>query len=277
VTTLEFRTVPEEQLGVATAAAAWLQSRGYRVTPELHEIGYPFTPTLFGKRGSTTAFVEVDAEVPLDRMQEWAGYGRSRRSDTRVWCAISETTSRTGKQDRQLKELGVGLLIVGGGEATEMIVAKDLALGVVLPSIKTLPPRLQQVLGPVYEHFDRAEWREGFAEACLALEDAARKHLWKGVRVGRIVIITGSGKQEQLTKEKVDRFTMGQLAGRFGRIIQQTHADRVIADTLKQVNPNRVGVVHYKRKAASEAKLRRNVGTQMWLIIGALKEIDRSP
>ena len=190
---------------------------------------------------------------------------------------MADDASRTGKQDRQLKELGVGLLLIGDGEASEMIAAKDLAVSVVLPGVKTLPRRLQTMLGPVYDHFDRTEWREGFQEACLVLEDAARKHLWKGVQAGRIVIVSKSGKQEQLTKKKIDRFTMGDLADRFGRIVQQTRADRVIGDALKQVNPSRVGVVHHKRKAAAEKKLRRNVGSQMWLIIGALKEIDRSP
>src|SRR6266511_2408077 len=123
-----------------------------------------------------------------------------------------------------------------------MLPAKDLALSVVLPGVKTLPRRVQQALGPVHDHFDRAEWREGFEEACLALEDAARKHLWKGVKAGRITVLTGSGKQEQLTKKKIDGFTMGQLADRFSRIVQQTHADRVIGDALKRVNPNRIGV-----------------------------------
>jgi hypothetical protein len=277
VATFEFRTVPEELLGIAAAAAEWLADRGYKVVPERQETGYPFTPTVYGKRASTTALIEVDAEVPIDRVQEWVGYGRSRTSDTRVWCAIGEDAPRTGKQDRQLKELGVGLLLVGGGEASEMIPARDLAVSVVLPGVKTLSRRLQQMLGPVYDHFDRAEWREGFQEACLVLEDAARNHLWKGMKAGRIVIVSTTGKQEQLTKEKIDGFTMGQLAERFGRIVQQTHADRVIGDVLKRVNPDRVGVVHHKRKAAAEAKLRRNVGSEMWLIIGALKEIDRSP
>jgi DNA-binding transcriptional regulator LsrR (DeoR family) len=91
------------------------------------------------------------------------------------------------------------------------------------------------------------------------------------------VVLTEKGKQEQLTREKIDGLTMGQLTGRFGRIVQQTHADRVIGDALKRVNPNRIGVAHHKRRAADEAKLRRDVGRQMWLIIGALKEIDRAP
>lgn len=274
---MEFLTVPDELLGVASAAADWLKGRGYKVTPERRETGYPYTPTLHGKRASATAFVEVDAQVAVDRMTQWVAYGRSCRADTRVWCALAEDAKRTGKQDRELKTLGVGMLLVGDGKADETMAAKDLALAVELPGITTLPDRVKKKLGPVYEHFDRAEWREGFAEACLALEDAARKHLWKGVKAGRIVIVSESGTQQQLTKQQIDKLTMGQLARRFALIVQQSHADRVIGDALKTVNPNRVGVTHHKGKAAVEAKLRRDVGGQMWLIVGALKEIDGSP
>jgi hypothetical protein len=273
----EFRTVPDELLGIAGAAAKWLKDCGHKVTPEYRETGYPFTPTLYGKAHLATAFVEVDAEIAIGRMEEWVAYGRSCRSETRVWCAIPDSAPRSGKQDLQLKGLGIGLLLVGDGRAVETIPAKDLAVSVELPAIDALPPRIQKVLGPVYLHFDHAEWREGFRDACLALEEAARKHLWKGIKTGRIAIVSKSGKQEQFTKGKVDHFTMGQLADRFSRIVQQTHTDRVIGDVLKQVNPNRVGVTHHKGKAAVEAKLRRDVGSQMWLIVGALKEIDGSP
>jgi hypothetical protein len=277
MTAPDFRTVPEELLGVATAAFKWLKDHGHKVTPEHHETGYPFTPTLYGKRRSAIALIEVDARIPIDRMQEWVAYGRSRKSDTRVWCALAANARRTGKEDLSLKELGVGLLLIDKGQASEMFPAKDLALNVQLPALAALPPRVQQALGPVYEHFDRAEWREGFQDACLLLEDAARKHLWKGVKAGRIAIVSEKGKPEHLTKHRIDKLTMGELAQRFSRIVQQTHADRVIGDALKQVNPNRVNVTHHKTKAATEAKLRRDAGSQIWMIIGALKEIDASP
>ena len=275
--TLEFLTVPDELLGIAAAAVDWLKSYGYTVTPEHHETGYPYTPTIHGKRASATVFIEVDAQIDLDRMKQWVAYGRSCGADTRVWCALAEDAKRSGKQDRELKSLGVGLLLVGEGKADQTMAAKDLALGVELPDISTFPRRVQKKLGPVYEHFDRAEWREGFAEACLALEDAARKHLWKGVKAGRIVIVPKNGDQEHLTKASIDRLTMGQLAQRFGLILQQSRADRVIGDALKTVNPNRIGVTHHKSKATVETKLRRDVGKQMWMIVGALKEIDGTP
>jgi hypothetical protein len=277
VVTLEFLTVPDDLLGIAAAAVDWLKSYGYTAKPEHHETGYPYTPTVHGKRGSATAFIEVDAQINLDRMKQWVAYGRSCGADTRIWCALAEDAKRSGKQDRELKSLGVGLLLIGDGKADETMAAKDLALGVELPDISTLPRRVQKKLGPVYEHFDRGEWREGFAEACLALEVAARKHLWKGVKAGRIVIVSKKGHQEQLTKSAIDKLTMGQLAQRFGLVLQQSRADRVIGDALKTVNPNRIGVTHHKSKAAVETKLRRDVGKQMWMIVGALKEIDGTP
>lgn len=274
---LEFRTVPEELLGIASATGKWLESHGYKVTPERHETGYPFTPTLYGRRPPTTAIIEVDAEVTLGNMREWRAYGRSRTTDTRVWCAVSENVKRPGKQDLHLKELGIGLLLVSTSKVTEMFPAMDLALNFELPAIEGLSPRLQQTLGPVYEQYNRSEWRECFEEACLALENAARAHLWQGVKAGRITIVSVKGKHEDLTKAKIDTFSMGDLAVRFGRILQQTRADRVIGDALKEVNPHRIDVVHHKKKAATERKLRRNVGTKIWLIFGALKEIDESP
>jgi hypothetical protein len=277
VVTLEFLTVPDDLLGIAAAAVDWLKRYGYTATPEHHETGYPYTPTVHGKRGSATAFIEVDAQIDLDRMKLWVAYGRSCGADTRIWCALAEDAKRSGKQDRELKSLGVGLLLIGDGKADETMAAKDLALGVELPDISTLPGRVQKKLGPVYEHFDRGEWREGFAEACLALEDAARKHLWRGVKAGRVVIMSKKGNQEALTKSAIDRLTMGQLAQRFGLILQQSRADRVIGDALKTVNPNRIGVTHHKSRAAVETKLRRDVGKQMWMIVGALREIDGTP
>jgi hypothetical protein len=275
--TLQFETVAEELLGVAAAAGSWLQGRGYTVTPERQETGFPFTPTLYGKRSSTTAIIEVNAAVALENMREWAAFGRSRTRDIRVWCALAEDAKRTGKQDAELKRLGIGLLLVGDTGAEEMIPPKDLAVNVELPNIENLSPTLKKILGPVYEHFDRAEWREGFEEACLALEEAARKHLWSGVKSGRIAIVSEKGRTEVLTKAKIDEFTMGNLRDRFERIVKQNKADRVVGDTLTDVNAHRIGVVHHKKKSAAETKLRQNVGSKMWLIIGALKEIDASP
>src|SRR5687767_4844462 len=102
----QFLTVPDELLGVATAVADYLESRGYRVTPERQDVGYPFTPTVYAKRGSTTAFVEVDAQIQLQRLAEWAAYGRSRSRDTRVWIALAADAPRSSADDISLRKIG---------------------------------------------------------------------------------------------------------------------------------------------------------------------------
>lgn len=273
----EFRTVPEELLGVAAATGSWLASRGFSVTVERGETAYPFTPTLYGSRNQTTAIVEVDDQVHLDNMREWVSFARSRTSDTRVWCAIGEDASHSARTDARLSELGIGLLLVSDGKAREAIAARDLAVNLELPSVEGLSPGLQSALGPVYEHFDRSEWRECFEEACHALEEAARRHLWEGIKAGRVVVLTGDGETENLTKAKIDKLTMGGLSFRFERILQQSRDDRVIGDALKEIKPHRNRVVHHKTKTSTEESLRREVGSKIWLIFGALKKIEVSP
>ncbi len=267
----QFLTVPDELLGVASAVADHLEARGYRVTAERHDIGYPFTPTLYAKRGSTTAFVEVDATVRVERLAEWVAYGRSRSRDTRVWVALAVDAPRGRGEDIALKKLGVGVLLIEGESVNEMLPSQDLALNLALPDMSAAPRPVRELLGRAYEHFDRAEWRESFQDACLALETSARRHLWAGIRSGRITLVSPAGRQLSRTKAQIDRLTMGQLGDQFAMIQPQSRADRVIGDALRRVNSDRIPATHHKLTAAAETRLRRNVGRQMWLIFGALR------
>lgn len=267
----KFLTVPDELLGVAADVADHLEARGYRVVPERSDIGYPVTPTLYAKRGYTTAFVEVDATVRIDRLTEWAAYGRSRTRDTRVWVALSADAPRSRGEDVALKRLGVGVFVVESGTVNEMLPSQDLALNLALPDMSAAPRPVRELLGRAYEHFDRAEWREAFNDACLALETSARRHLWSGITSGRITLVSPAGRPLSRTKAQIDGLTMGQLANEFGMIQPQSRADRVIEDALRRVNPDRVPATHHKLTAAAETRLRRNVGRQMWLIYGALR------
>ena len=63
---------------------------------------------------------------------------------------------------------------------------------------------------------------------------------------------------------------MGQLATEFNNIRAQDLNDSVIAKALGTLNRDRVGVVHHKRKAVTERRLRANVGKHMWVIAAAL-------
>lgn len=271
----DFLTVADELLVPAIATADYYDGLGYAVATEPRELGYPFTPTLRCKRHSTTCFIEISEAVPLDRLREWVAFGRSARADTRVLLAVHERVSLSAKNGVALKNLGVGLVIVSSRGVTEAMPAQDLAVNVELPDTSGDSKRLRTVLGPVYEHFDRNQWREGFEEACVALETAARAYLWKTLDSGRTVVLTDKGNPKGLTKAKVYRMTMGALARDFRNLSQQNHSDSVIGDTLTLVNDDRIRVAHKKRTAAAERALRANVGAQMWRIVGALREIYR--
>lgn len=270
----EFLTVADELLAAAEAVAGYYDGLGYVVVAEARDLGYPFAPTVRVKRHSTTCFVEVMGEFAEGRLREWVAYGRSVNVDTRVVLAAPDTVNITTRQNLALKNMGVGLLLISAlGSVTEAYPAKDLAVNVELPDIASGSRRLRQALGPVYEHFDRNHWREGFEEACVALETAARTHLKKAIQSGRTVVLTDAGNVKNLTPQRIDKMTMGQLGRDYQNLQKQTHSDSVIASALQRINKDRIGVAHKKRQSATEKALRENVGSHMWTIVAALREI----
>ncbi|CAN5414316.1 hypothetical protein BH24GEM3_BH24GEM3_14580 [soil metagenome] len=266
-----FRTVPEELIGPAELVAEHLSTHGYALRVEKPELGYPYTPTLVGKRQTTTIIVEVDSAIRLDRLSQWVAYGKSAGRDTRVIVAIPDSIEVPATLDTKLRGLGVGLWLVGADGPVERLNAQDLALNVQLPELRTLPRDVRRLLGPAYEKFARAVWREGFEEACQALEAEARRYLKAGLRSQRITIVSRKGRTP--TGTEIDKMTLGQLGDMFARIRNQNHADAVLGQALKAVNKDRVGVVHHKARQRTENRLRKNVGRHMWSVVAALKEI----
>src|SRR5574341_1072522 len=216
--TRPFLTVAEELLEHAECAADYFEEHGYAVEVEQSEIGYPYTPTLRCERTPTTMLVEVYGSILHQRIGAWSRYGRSCSGDTRVAIILPSDVSRLATDESKLRELGVGLYVSDGRRCEEAIVPRDLAINVELPELRTLPPAMRPVLGPVYEQFNRSQWREGFEEACKAVEVHARNYLWAGISSGRVVLVTPGGTQRPLRKEQVDRMTIGQLAEAFGQI-----------------------------------------------------------
>jgi hypothetical protein len=187
--------------------------------------------------------------------------------------AVPDHATLSAKALMKLKELGVGLLIASTNKVKEAMPAQDLALNLELPDISEESKALRKVLGPVYEQFERNQWREGFEDACVALETAARAYLWKTLQSGRTVVLRSNGTTKPLGKARVDSMTIGALAIDFDNLQHQNHSDSIIAATLDKVNKDRIRVAHKKTSAAAERTLRLNVGQQMWRIVGALKEI----
>ena len=270
----QFLTVAEELLEHAECVADFLEERGFTVKVEHTELGYPYAPTIHARRKPTTLLVEVVGGIPKERLVAWGRYAKSCSRDTRIAVALPRDLQRAPEDDTALRELGIGLYISDGTKTEEVITPRDMAVSVELPELKTLPPAMRRVLGPVYDKFDHSHWREGFEDACQAVEVLSRKYLNDGIASGRIVLVTEKGNaRKPLTAAQVERLTMGRLAGEFGQIQKQNHADATIAKVLTRLNKDRVGVVHHKAKGTTETRLRKNVGQHMWIVVAALKEL----
>lgn len=269
----QFLTVAEELLEHAECIADFFEARGYTVKLEHMELGYPYTPTLRCRRTPTTILVELYAAIPHDRLAAWAAYARSSNRDTRVGLALPENTPRRPQDDAMLRELGIGLFLSDGTKTIEAIAPLDMALNIKLPELKTFSPKMRKVLGPVYEQFERSQWREGFEEACQAVEVLGRRYLTDGIGTGRITLVTKAGKGRSLTQAQIDKLTLGGLGEAFGQIQNQNYSDAAVAKVLTLINKDRVGVAHHKSKPATEARLRKNVGQHMWRVFAALKEL----
>jgi hypothetical protein len=268
-----FVTVADELIEYADAVADHLETLGFRVRVEHREIGYPYVPTLCCKRGVTTLLVEVRGRIALEVMGEWSRYGRSCTRDTRVALAVPGVADRPAALEEGLRGLGVGLFVATGTTVMEAVAPHDLAINVSLPDLAGLPPRIRKLLGPSYEQFNRSNWREGFEDACQALEQEARRHLKAGWTKRRIVVLTPTGKISKLTVARINRLPMGELAKAFQSIQSPSHAETVIGDVLSLLNKDRIGVVHRRRTARAEERLRRNVGQHMWRVVDGLKAL----
>jgi hypothetical protein len=267
-----YKTLADELLEYADLALSYFEQRGFSVRAECSVLGFPYTPALLCKRGATTKIVEVDSKVQLQRLEDWVGYCRSSGRDTRLALCVPSSADLSASDLNKLQERGVGLYLVSPDAVVERLVPRDLGLNIALPELAREHVRVRELLGSSYEQFGRAQWREGFEDACQALESQARRYLKKWTRSGRIRILRPSGPIA-LTNKQINRLTMGQLAREFSNIAAQNHADSVIADALSRINTDRVGVVHHKGRAVTERRLRTNVGQHMWVIVAAMREM----
>lgn len=266
-----FLTVPDELLEHAECAADGLTMLGYRVTVEVRELGQPYTPTLVTRRKRTRMVVEVMSTIDLPRVEEWVRYARSTGRDFRVAVVVPETSDVDGPTVGHLKTLGVGLFRSRVGDLVEQIAAKDLGLNVSLPDPKKIPPKVRPLLGPVYEQFDRSNWREGFGDACTALEQEARKYLKQGMESGRVVLVGRGGMAAKTTSKEIETMPMGLLAEAFAKIRNPNKTDSAVGEILGRLNRDRVGEAHHKGKPVTENRLRKNVGSHMWSILEGLR------
>src|SRR5258708_22702425 len=172
-----FRTVPDELLHVAEAAADFMNNRGFTVRPERQDLGFPYCPTLYCKREHTTCVIEVVTGIDHKKMREWVAYGKSCGQDLRVFYAVSVKMGLQAKSRDLLAQHGVGLLELEEAVCEERVAAQDLSLNVELPPLRSMSSAVKALVGLAYEHFDHGNWREGFQAAAQSLQPWARRYL----------------------------------------------------------------------------------------------------
>ena len=268
-----YRTVSDELVEFADAFADHFEDHGFRLRVEHREIEHPYTATFTLKRHRTTQYIEIDSRIRLDRLGDWARYCMSSNGDTRIALGLPGNATTSPEEEQELRARGIGLYRRMADGVVELVPPKDLALRVELPQLRSLPPSVRAMLGSVYEQFNRSNWREGFEEACQAVEVEARKYLKRDFRRGRIVFITPKGNVRKWTEAYIEGMTMGQLVEAFGSIQSQNYTDSQVGQVLNQLNKDRIGVVHHKTKPTTEQRLRRNVGRNMYRVVAALKAL----
>ncbi len=255
----------------ANPMAEHLETLGYKVMVDHILDAAPSVPTFHAKRNKTELVVIVIAAVEIERLKNWCAYAKSTGRDFRVNCIIPSQTNLTPIELEFMRREGVGLFRRHNGEIIEEIAARDLGLNVGLPSLGTLSVPVRKHLGAAYEQFNKSQWREGFEDACQALENLSRKYLINEVQKGRVTQFIKASGAVSASVKKVKNMTLGQLAHAFGEIPNQNQTDAQLAQILKKINKDRVAVVHFKNRAATETRLRKNVGMHMWSIIAGIK------
>jgi hypothetical protein len=272
VTRPDFVTLSEDLVVPAETIERYFESHGHRVVREPTALPYPYTPTIRCKRDRTTIVVEVDRSIRLERVREWIRYGCSLNTDFRVAVATPADEPRDVSAEDALRTEKGGIYVVGT-TVTEICVPHDLSLNMTLPDLAQLHPKVRKALGPMYEQYDHSHWREAFETGCQAFEMECRRYLKDGVASGRIVVSDEKKRARRLTEKTIDKMSLGNLAIAFAHIQAPNHADTALASTLAQINPNRIGVAHHKTTPATEAKLRKYVGNDVWLFVGGLRRI----
>jgi len=259
-----------ELIEFADVAADHFDNSGYKVNVEPDELGFPYTPTFLLKRRPTAILLEVTNNIQFERLVDWSRYCKSCGTDTRVAVCLPHTADVSAEDRERLRDARIGLYVSYKDRVVEQLAPADLALNVELPDRAAMPPKLKELLGSAYDQFDRTHWREGFEDACYVVETEARRYLKKWSKTGRIRVLR-RGLSTSLSATEINKMTMGQLANAFSRIQAQTHADSTIHKLLAGLNKDRIAVVHHKKKAWTEKRLRTNVGQHMWKIVAALK------
>lgn len=266
----QFNLVSDDLLPLAVSARKYFGLRGYRVSVEKSELGYPFTPCLKCVRQQTTLVVDLQSQVQHERLDKWVAYCKSRTRDTRVAVVVPRTLNIRTEQESELRDKGIGCFFADERNLTRKITPRDLTISFELPKLADLPSRLRRLLGHSYERFEESEAIDGFLDACTVLENECKVYLRKGIKSGRIKFISAKGPKTYSTKQ-INSATMGYLMVMFDQIRSKNNTDNGLYQALENINPDRIKAAH---KRSTARRLSQNATHHMWVIVQALKPIS---
>ncbi|HVS26964.1 MAG TPA: hypothetical protein VHE58_06660 [Burkholderiales bacterium] len=217
-------------------------------------------------------FVQVGRNPRLKFLVAWTKYGKSCTKDTRIVFATDRQPTPLVIQF--LQDNRIGLYLYSVNRVVELLPPHDLAINIGLPNLADFHGKVRHWLAPTYEKFEKGDWFGGFEEACKLLEEKARLYFRVFSQSGRIKVMTKTGPTT-LLRQAIEKLTMGQLKQKFEKIVSPTGDDQQTGDALARINADRIGVTHKKNKAATEKRLRKNVGHHMWVIISALQILSK--
>lgn len=217
--------------------------------------------------------VHVASAINDALMEDWCRYAKSAGRDLRVavLVPVANWNGIGGVARAKLTHAGIGVFVAQNDRIEELAEPHDIGVNVTLPELSRMRRDHRILLAPAYDHFRHSRWREGFDEACRAVESQARTYLVAGIASGRITVVSQAGKVVTPSFPQVRRMPLGMLAQTFKHIKNQTLSDSLIGKTLGSINPDRIGRAHGKR--AVEQRLRMNVGRHMHAIVGAIQHL----
>jgi hypothetical protein len=267
---LNFLTLSVDLVEHAERFALFLGDMGFRVKAETQNIAYPASPTLFGKKGPVEFFVEVVADCDIKQVESWVSYMKCRQTESYFALVLPMSCDVNSAKLVHLRGMGVGLYYSDENGVREILAPSDLTLNIALPPLTGKPKALQRDLKPIFQKFQNGNWADGFKDACQLLEDKARRKLVVHIRNGQKTFSKQSGTPRTITIQQVNKFTLGQLAIAYSEIVLPTAEDIAIASALKAVNEDRIGAVHKGNNARVKARLKRNVGLNLWVVLNGL-------
>ena len=268
---LKFVTLSVDLIEHAESFAASLRNSGFSVKAEPEDGSFPQVPTLAGSRGIARHYVEITGTIRKQFVDQWVSYCKCRQRET-YFSVVLPAGAATIKPEllRHLRDAGVGLYHSDDAGLVEIVVPRDLNLDLALPPLAGNRRSVRMALQPIYAKFGRGDWHDGFKDACQLLESHARRYLLARVQAGHATFVK-AGVPKTYSAAQLRRLTIGQLAIAFSELVLPDAKDEAIRRALVAINPDRIGAVHKTDDRRVRNRLRKNVGTHMWILVNGLK------